>query len=176
MPLSDTPLADAGDLATLTGRDATDPALVAALKSASARFRAETGTSISVVIGDVAVLDGDGSELLLLPHVPVTDVTAVIVLGTALTADDYEWSADGRLRRRAGWPAAYRAVQVTHDHGYDPVPDDVQAAVLAAAEAELATPTGVASMSVGGESVSYTQPGQLADAGWQRIVDHYRVG
>lgn len=170
------PLASADDLAARTGRASTDPELVDALGAASALFRAAARTQLSLVTGDVATLDGDGSRVVLLPHTPVRAVSSVVVDGTTRAATDYEWAADGRLRFGGRVPDRYRSVVVTYDHGYDPVPEAVQAVVLDAAEARLDTGgADVASIAVGGQSVSYvtgtTAPATLA---WTRLAAYYR--
>lgn len=166
------PLAEPTDLATRTGRSATDPQLLQALQRVSDRFRGAVGYPVTRVTGDVVVLDGDGSTTLLLPAAPVAAVTQVLVDGVAVT--DWELASDGRLRRWSGWPRRYGAVSVTYTHGYTVVPKDVADAVLEAAEAALTGQPGVQAMAVGGESVTYARPGVTET--WSAAVDRYRVG
>lgn len=106
-----------------------DARLVQLLRAGSAAFRRQTRQHISRVVDDTVTLDADGSTVLLLPELPVVDVSALLVDG-----EPYEpaglWSERGILRRAGRFPQAYRSVQVTYTHGYDPVPEDVAEAVV----------------------------------------------
>jgi hypothetical protein len=96
-----------------------------------------------------------------LPQRPIEAVTAVVVDGVA-TAD---WWLDGSdlLLRAWSWdqpPAAHQPPQatVTYTHGWDPVPGDIQAIVMAAANRVIVNPSSLRSETVGGESVTYLIP------------------
>lgn len=85
---------------------------------------------------DVATLQGNGEEKLLLPQIPVTAVTSVEVDGTALSGTQFSWRASGVLRRLdATWgtESVPAVVEVTYDHGYDLAPPRVRGVCLAAA-------------------------------------------
>lgn len=168
-------LASPEALAERTGRSWGDPDVQDALRRASARFRGAVGHPVSRVVGDAIVLNGDGSNLLLLPAAPVVAVTEVKLDDVAIT--DWELAEDGRLRRWSGWPNAYRNVAVTYTHGYDPVPEDVSDAVLDAAEGTLNANPGVTSMAVGGESVTFDRvsAGGVTQA-WIDTVERYHIG
>lgn len=128
---------------------------------ASAAFRRLAGgQAVSLVAGDVATLDGDGSRLLLLPQYPVTAVTSVEVDGEDATAD-VQWSEHGLLRREVAFPDVFRSVVVVYSHGYDPVPDDVVDAVLDMAEAAWRLPAGIDSMQLGATSWRRSSRGGL---------------
>jgi hypothetical protein len=172
-------LADPVELAEWLNVDVSDPLVTAALRAASRRFRGAVGHHVSKVVGDTVTLDGDGTRVLLLPAVPVTAVTSVTVTGTALVAGtDFEWSDDGMLERLngCGWPCRYRSVTVVYDHGWDPVPEDIQEAIIDQARSGYRVLPGVQSIQAGGESVTF---GAAASVGvtsqWTKAVTRYRI-
>lgn len=144
------------------------------LEKASNRFRGEVRRPISLVENDELTLDGDGTRVLLLPSAPVVNVTSVLVDGEQVT--DYEWSATGVLRRKAGWPDRLNAITVTYTHGFDPVPQDIQTVVLEQAQHSFYATPGVSSTQVGGISIA---TGGAALAGlsehWATTVEKYRL-
>lgn len=167
-------LAPAADLATLTGKSASDGKLLLALRRASARFRGAVGHDITRVDGDVVILDGDGGAALLLPAFPVRDVT-VRIDGVAVT--DFRTSPrNGVLRRDAGWPDQLGNVEVTFTHGWATVPGDIEDAVLEQAEAQLVAITGVQTIQQGARSLTF---GAAATVGvtqkWTDTVEKYRL-
>lgn len=107
------------------------------------------------------------------PQRPVTAVSAVSVNGTALTANDYRWTAGGdrlpaKLVRRVngydsfwgyGWSNAWGevAVTVTYVAGWVTVPGQIRSAVCAMAKGAIVNAGGPrqASASVGPFSASY---------------------
>lgn len=118
-----------------------------------------------------------------LPQRPVVDVDTVSVNGTAVT----DWWQEGSdlLVRAWAWgqpPAAHRAPQVTvtYTHGWDPVPGDIQAIVMQAANRVMVNPGQIRSETVGGESVTYLIPatgealGVLLSRTEQKVLDRYR--
>lgn len=88
-----------------------------------ASIQASCGWHVAPVMTENQLLDSDGGDLLLLKTCHVTDVLRVSVAGTELTADQYEWSADGMIRRLSGcWPRGFRRVEVSMTHGFPVVP------------------------------------------------------
>ncbi|WP_435112025.1 hypothetical protein [Nocardiopsis synnemataformans] len=170
-------LADPEELAEVLGVPADDPKLVARVRAASRRFLgAVAPVSFTPVNGDVLWLNGDGSTTLLLPACPVRAVTAVEIDGQALDAGDFEWSAEGVLRRWSRWPDRLRSVKVTCDHGYEVVPEDVQAVVLEQAEAAWNIVKGVTSVSVDGQSTTFgTQSAVGVTQDWADAVSRYAL-
>lgn len=171
-------LADPEDLAAWLGVPTTDSRLLQALAAASSRFRGAVRHYVSLVEGDVTVLDGNGKQSLFLPAAPVVSVSAVEVDGEALTyLTDYEWSADGFLRRiGACWPNRLRCVEVAWTHGFDPVPEDIAEVVLDQARAQYAVRPGVTSMTVGGQSVSFGAQAAIGvTSQWTTAVEKYRL-
>lgn len=169
-PTTSDHLAAPADLAARLGTAETDERMLAALRSASARFRAAVRHPVALVTDDVITLDGNGAASLLLPAAPVTRVSRVLVRGQAVV--DYQWSASGMLRREAGWPDELGAVEVTYSHGYDPVPAEIAHAVLDTAEAAFNSSDDVASMTVGGQQVTFRQG---VSQTWSTAVELYRL-
>lgn len=169
-----TPLADAAALARLTGLPADDPDLLDALNRASDRFRGAVGHPVTLVEHDEIVLDGDGTRSLLLPAVPVVAVHQVDVDGQPIA--EFQWSRNGILRSATRWPDRLNTVHVVYDHGYpaESIPGDIADAVLEQAQMILDQTPGVASMSTGGVSVSYSRVG-ITEA-WSTTVERYRIG
>jgi hypothetical protein len=107
----------------------------------------------------VITLDGNGSDVILLPEYPVTGVAELRIdtareFGdeTIIDLGDYEvYDGDGRLWYPAGFPRARRSVKVSYTAGYINVPEDLQLAVV---EAVAYTWKRMRSKSVGALSVS----------------------
>lgn len=171
-------LADPDDLAAWLGVPADDPKLRKALAAASSRFRGAVRHPVSLVTADPFTLDGNGMESLLLPAAPVLAVDSVTLDGVALTAgEDYDWSADGFLRRLGGcWPDRLRCVQGLTDHGYAVIPEDIQEVVIDQARAMYRLEPGIAAKTVGGQSVQFgTQAAIGVTAQWTAAVERYRL-
>lgn len=172
------PLADVGELAASLGVPASDPKLLWALNAASRRFRGAVRHPVSFVPADTVTLDGNGLESLLLPAAPVVAVQSVTLEGVGLVDGvDYEWSESGFLRRLdARWPDRLRCVRVVYDHGYDPVPEEVQEVVVDQARAMFSIDPGVQTRQVGGQSVTFgVQAAIGVTAQWTAAVERYRL-
>lgn len=186
-------LALAADLATLSGRAATDPKLLKRLDDASARFREAVLHDVTRKVEVDLELDGTRtSRLMLPPPLPIISVEAVEVEGVVLEPSAYRLSKSaGYLLLLGGrvWPDLPGSVLVSYTHGYDAtivetagvkklpgVPDGIQTAVLGLAEMLLNTEAGVASRTVLGDTVQF---GAAATVGvtqqWTDTVENYRV-
>ncbi|MFI9244149.1 hypothetical protein ACIGXF_16525 [Streptomyces sp. NPDC053086] len=186
-------LATVADLATLLGRTFTpeqEQQAQALLDQASSVIRAyvrqditQATTTDTFTMRRADPVQHRCSGLVTLPQRPVIDIAEVKVNGT----DTSDWWQDGNdlLVRRWTWdrpPAAHRPPQVTvtYTHGWDPVPGDIQAIVMQAANRVIVNPSGIRSESVGGESVTYLIPavgeylGVLLSKTEQRVLDRYR--
>lgn len=79
---------------------------------------------------DTLTLDGSGSSTMVLPSLHVTALTSLTVDGVSVDADTYDWSESGILRLRCGWfGTRFRSVVIELIHGFDYLPDDVQAVI-----------------------------------------------
>lgn len=180
-----TAFATHAELARLLKLDTIDePAAALLLDLAADAVRAEVGQRIDRQAGDQIRRDAHGTEHLLLPELPVTNVTAVVCDGTPLMHGiDYTWSPSGMLTRLDGvWPRRARAVTVTYDHGYDPVPGVARAVCLQVAARLWLSPAGaqIAGERAGSWSVTYRPVGsgsgiELTDYE-RRLLDQLRPG
>jgi hypothetical protein len=191
MPLPS--LASVADLATLLGRTFSPEQELQAqalLDQASSVVRAyvrlditKATTTDTFTMRRVDPLKYGCAGAVTLPQRPIGAVTAVKVDGVA-TAD---WWLDGSdlLLRAWSWaqpPAAHQPpqVMVTYTHGWDPVPGDIQAIVMQAANRVLVNPSGIRSETVGGISTTYLIPatgenlGVLLSRTEQKALDRYR--
>lgn len=167
-------LAPPAELATLTKKPADSPSLLLALDRASERFRQAVGHPVHLIEDDLVLLDGDGTDLLLLPAAPFTEI-AVSVDGVVVT--DYTANRRvGILRRAARWPAGLGNISVVYTHGYTIIPGGIRDAVLEMAELSLIK-AGVQQETAGGQSVTW---GLQATTGvtrrWTEAVEVYRLG
>lgn len=144
--------------------DPTDLKAIRALDDASAFIRNYTNQEITFVEEDTATLNGNGRYALVLPEVPVVEISTVTVTdwngdATELEPTDYVMN-HGILYRVAGgpWPRGRANVVVVYDHGYGTVPLDIASVCYSlAAENYIATGGGVkTSESIGPENYAYT--------------------
>ncbi|WP_322974181.1 mobile element protein [Actinacidiphila epipremni] len=171
-------LADPADLAVWLPVPADDPKLLAALAAASKRFAGAVRHPVRAVLGDTTTLYGDCTDRLLLPAAPVLRIVSVTVDGTALEAGtSYKVRRDASVLRRIGdvWPD-WAEVDVVWDHGYDPIPDDVQEVVIDQARSLFRVQPGVQTIQAGGEAITYgAQAAVGVTAQWTTAVERYRL-
>lgn len=106
------------------------------INAASTRANAISGRLLAQRTQTI-ILDGPGGEIVVLPQFPVASITEVRIdtlrafgSDTIVAATDYDFYEDGRLWVTIGTPEARRSIQVTYTAGFDPVPDDLQIAVI----------------------------------------------
>lgn len=98
-----------------------DPGLALA---ASSRIRAWCRWHVSPVIAETLVLDGSGTDVLMLPSRLVLDVTEVLVNGQPVAG--FDWSRSGWIEAHYGtFPDRLRSVSVTLTHGHDQLPEEI---------------------------------------------------
>lgn len=146
----------------------------AALAAASAAIRNVSGWHICPSLDCTATITARG-KVAKIPAKLVTAIESVTEDGVELGAGQFEARHDGLLRRCQfrNWTPTWDGIVVSYEAGYevDAVPDLV-AAVVQVAEAVLAVPTGVASESAGGVSVSYsTAAASVAASMTTQLVD-----
>lgn len=171
-------LADPAELAAWLPVTEDDPKLLGALKAASRRFRGAVRHPVSLVAGDTVTLDGRGKESVLLPAAPVVAVTSLLLDGEELTdGTAFAWSQDGFLRRLGGyWPDRLRCIQVTYDHGFAQIPEDIQEVVIDQARTMFRVQPGVQTIQAGGESITYgAQAAVGVTAQWSEMVQKYQL-
>lgn len=169
------PLADPADLAARLGKSKDDAGIVLALRMASERFRGQTRNPVSLVEDDTIVLDGAGARVLRLPVWPVRQVKSLTVAGQ--TVLDPEWSEAGLLRLPARFPDVWRSIEVVYTHGFDPIPGDVQEAVLDQASAISEASPWLSQVTSGQEQVAMASAATVGTTSqWARAVGRYRIG
>lgn len=167
------PLASIDDLALKTGGKADDEKLKLALILASGRFREQANNPISMMT-ETVILDSDGGRALILPCLPVCEVSELVIDGRVVT--DFEWSEAGAIRLDRPIPDKWRSVQVTYKHGYAPVPNGIQDVVLEQAAAIYQTLPGLVSYTTGAEQRTYSSALTVGTtAQWAAMVARYKV-
>lgn len=185
------PFLSADDLSSYLGRDVTaDEGAVIALDSACEIVRTVAEQSFDLVISDTIVLDGTGTDCLLLPELPVSAAGTVVLNGGTLVAGrDYMLASDGRLIRTAGtayttnwwtwsgpvWMQGRQNVTVTYDHGHGTVPSDVRMVALALADRIVVQGAAVFEALPNGQQVRYAGPALDLTANELRILRKYRI-
>lgn len=143
-----------GDVAS-----ADEAKVTALLGDASSMVREVSRLYIEAVTDEVLEVDGSGTPRIILPEMPVTDVSSVVVDGETLAATDYRWWSWGGLDRCAGgvWPYGPREVTVTYSHGWAPVQDWVIGLVCSIVFEALRdnVTQGEQSLTTGSQTVSY---------------------
>jgi hypothetical protein len=128
------------ELGTRIGKDlSTSEKALQCVEGACDIVRTVTEQAISLVQDDEVVVDGSGGDALLLPEMPVVDVSDVAIRDVdSLEADDWELDTrKGALVRvdTGTWPKARRNVTVTYSHGWADadIPRDIRMVALAVA-------------------------------------------
>lgn len=175
------PFITAQDLVDHLGRGvASDPGLVIAVDSACDIVRNWTGQPINLTASATVVLDGTGTDALLLPGFPIVTVRSVTVDGTVVT--DYVLRSDGTLIRSQvsedvvpSWPEGRQNITVVYDHGWaiaDVPADLAMVAVMIAARIAVQGP--LLQESLGQTSVRYAMPALDLTSGEKAILRNYK--
>lgn len=189
MPSLD-PFISRNDLGDYLGRDlSTDQAALIVVDAACDTVRTIAEQSFNLVEDDEIALDGTGTDSLLLPELPIVEVSDVTQDGTTLTAeDDYRLSSNGVLFRmpsvvengtiltlRRGWKAGRQNINVTYTHGYAPaeLPRDVRMVALSLAD-RLFEQQAAVFESLGSHSWRFDGPATNLTAGELMILRKYR--
>lgn len=134
----------------------------------SALIRSACRWHVWPAVTDTLVLDGSGSDLLRLPSLNVTAITAVSETErgagkSPVTVDpaDLEWSAAGLVWRhdRRCWTARARGVSVTFTHGLAELPEELATLAASVVQRLSANPLRLAQITVGQRSESYGSTG-----------------
>jgi hypothetical protein len=177
------PLATAETFAGYLQRDLDRYTAELALAGASGVVRSYCGWGISQTVEEWT-RDGDGSRVLTLPTLRLTAVQAVTLDATGysdwsdlVAPDDYQWSTDGMLVRRAGWPVGFRNINVRVEHGHQDIPDDVQLVTCSLASRYYVNPEGLRSKQIGGIGRTYLMEAAGRDLTelHTRLLDRYRL-
>lgn len=112
------------------------------INAASSRANSITHRKLASRTYTEEKLDGTGSDMIRLPQFPVSAISDIRIdtarefaADTALDADDGEYfiySEDGMVLVPSGIPRVRMCVRVSYTAGLDPVPDDLQDAIIQA--------------------------------------------
>lgn len=172
------------DLSDMLGRDVTDDAgALAALDAACDLCRTFAERDFNQATS-TEILDGTGTDALLLTQLPVSAAGTVLVDGTAVT--DYTLndngilfrgsvSASGAVYTASTWPAGRQNVRVTYDHGYAEVdlPRDVRMVALQVAMRIIVQGVAVEE-NIGAVSVKYAGPALDLSPTEKLVLHKYR--
>lgn len=129
------PLVDAADLEGQPGAPFTD----AQVSTAADVVRRAAGWHIAPEVTQTVTLDHDGSSVLQLPSLHVTDVAAVRDVTGPEPRDltGWRWSAAGMISGR--FPSGFRAVEVEFTHGYESAPEALYGVIAGATSGRIRT-------------------------------------
>jgi hypothetical protein len=156
--------------------DPGDPFATMALAASSSAIRKYCEQTLTFVEDDEVIIDGTGSDMLILPEYPVSDVSEVSIDDVVLDEDEYALIAtSGMVFRKSGvWPITRQSVAVTYSHGYIVLPTDLKLlCVVAAARSLLQDGASTESVALGTSFEYAGQPGVFTDDE-RRLLDKYR--
>lgn len=178
------------------GRDlSSDDGATLAVSMACATVRTLTEQDFAPANGGTAILDGTGTDTLLLPQVPVSAAGTVVVNGEVLDNNEYVATSDGRLIRiysgtdgtaswstwgqnsspASYWPKGEQNVTVTYNYGFSgTAPDDVRMVALMIAS-RLVTQGGATSETVGQVTRRYAVAATDLTNGEKAILRKHKV-
>jgi hypothetical protein len=170
------PFISEDDLGTYLGYELVEDKATLCVEGACDLVRNRTGQAFDEVKEETITLDGSGTDAVVLPQLPVTEVIAVTDDETEL--EDFRLTQAGILQRTdAGvWTRGRGKVEVTYSYGYtaETVPREVRVLALTLA-ARLYQQGIVASETVGATSVTYSTDSLTLTAGEKAILKRYRV-
>jgi hypothetical protein len=152
-----------------TGQLDDNEAALQAVDAACDWVRDLTHQTLNHVEDDVVLLDGTGTDALLLPETPVEEVSLVVVAGDE-DATDWSfalhdsgvlmrmWAPEGSVAPTAAvWPKGRNNVEVTYTHGYADAdfPRSIRKLALKIAARFYENPSGAVFESLGQRSVRY---------------------
>jgi hypothetical protein len=175
------PFVSPQDLVDYLGRgNAIDQGMIIATDVACDMCRTIAEQTFNQVTLDTVILDGTGTDALLLPELPVTAVS--LVMQDATEVEDYSLNTNGILFRgtagidpRPVWPMGRQNISVTYDHGYaeDEIPRDIRGVALAVAS-RMVVQGPMLEESIGDVRVKYAAPALDLTANELRILRKYR--
>lgn len=137
------------------------------VNAAASQVRKIAGWHIAPSITATVTLDHDGSSVLYLRSLYVTDVVSVRDVSGSTPRDltGWRWSQDGMIEGH--FPAGFRSVEVTFTHGYKECPEDLLPVIASRTQRR------VMQESLGSRSVSYSAE---SDRSVESTLESYRLG
>jgi hypothetical protein len=171
-------LGSIAELEAWLGRDLTDEtAAQQALDIASGVVRTYCGHSISQILNDDIKLDGTGTNIVMLPAIPVNGIDLIEVNDEELEDTKYAWSKKGFVKRTDGilWPTLPNSIRIIYNHGFATIPDAILGVVLSLAGRIVDGSSGIKQETIGSYSVTYADPSPVLRANEQNALDAYKV-
>lgn len=175
--------AQPADLNTYTGDTWDTNQAQTALNAATAIIQKTTGQTLSAVTGDKVILNPSPDGTVMVPELPVTNVSLVEILTpdlttgtptwTSLDPSQYRWNTRGMvylIQPVQTWPLQWDTVRVTYDHGYSPIPDALFDVCLSVAARLVDNPYGYNSTNVGGVSVGMGGSSGVTLRDWELVI------
>lgn len=134
--------------------------------------RAYCGWHIAPSVEEDVVLDGSGTQVVMLPTLRLTALTDVTDDTTAV--DSPEWSSAGMVRKSTYgyWSWKFHSFTATMTHGYDECPGELLGIIAEAASRGVA---GVAATQVGQVRIESGSGSTGFMMDQQAILDRYRI-
>jgi len=156
-----------------------DELIILALDAACQVCRDVAEQDFEFVADEDIKINGTGTNILLLPQLPVTDVAQVLDSnGNVVDTDDYVWTEDGELLKSScltTWWEGNQNFTVTYSHGYEEVPSSVQ--LVACALAARIYDQGIVSQeTIGGYVILYGQSEGGLTKLERAILERHRPG
>lgn len=150
-------LATLGDYEVRYGNVTNSDQIEALLADASSLAVEIAGLDIVRVVGDTWSTEGNGSDLIQLPQVPVEEVTQVSVDGTVLAEGMWRLLSHGQVRALWGCWSTCSLVEFVYTHGFDPIPSWIVGLVCTMVQRAVrpAALDGISQRSTGGQSIAY---------------------
>lgn len=147
-----------------------------ALDAATAIIRDYVGQDLTYVEDDEITLDGNHTDVLVLPQTPVQEVASVESEGEVLDEDAYDIDFEnGLVILDAGiWNSGKQSIVVVYTHGFETIPAGIRAICLQAAGRMFAQ-VGIAQEQIGSTSIRYAATGISLTAEEKRALDPYRL-
>lgn len=154
------------DLSAYIGRDVTeDDMATIAVEAACTLLRNSAGQQLDLQEDEEVLVDGSGTDTILLPELPVVDVSEVSYVSVVPdTLIELEAETDYLVDRRNGalvrrssttfWSEGRGKYKVTYSHGFETIPADLRALALTVA-ARLYEQGVIKQETVGGYSATF---------------------
>lgn len=166
----------ASDFASAVQQDVDTATANLLITKACDTVREEVRQDIDYVASDTITIYGDGDILLVLPQIPVTAISAVTYVGTALTLPAaIQWKRNGQLYRIATAASAYSdqtyypwyegaPVTVTYSHGWQTIPASIYMVAMELAIDAYTNPQHLVTEGIGGAQAVFASTGRLGPA------------
>jgi hypothetical protein len=125
------------------------------LESATGIVQRAARQTFTLAVDDTVTLMPTGTNLLMLPELPVLAINAVTISGDVLDAGGYMFTRSGLLYRVPTTGRWTSLVTVDYDHGYETIPEDIVGIVTEIAARAWQNPRNVLSEQIGTYSARY---------------------